>query len=92
MQQGRYVAYYRVSTQRQGRSGLGLDAQRKAVIDCLCDGGQLIAEYTEVESGRRTDRPKLAEALSAWRAAVMNRQQVLFDELEFHNIRWANIC
>lgn len=67
MQQGRYVAYYRVSTQRQGRSGLGLEAQRRAVIDRLCDGGELLAEYTEVESGRRTDRPKLTEALSACR-------------------------
>ncbi|MGY4618578.1 DNA invertase Pin-like site-specific DNA recombinase [Bradyrhizobium sp. USDA 4472] len=67
MQQSRYVAYYRVSTQRQGRSGLGLAAQRKAVTERLCDGGQLIAEYTEVESGRRTDRPRLAEALSACR-------------------------
>lgn len=67
MQNDRYVAYYRVSTQRQGRSGLGLEAQRRAVIDRLRDNGQLIAEYTEVESGRRTDRPKLAEALSACR-------------------------
>lgn len=67
MQTGRYVAYYRVSTQRQGRSGLGLEAQRKAITDRLCDGGKLIAEYTEVESGRRTDRPKLSEALAACR-------------------------
>lgn len=67
MQSGRYIAYYRVSTQRQGKSGLGLDAQRKAITDRLCDGGKLIAEYTEVESGRRTDRPKLSEALAACR-------------------------
>lgn len=67
MQNGRYIAYYRVSTQRQGRSGLGLEAQRKAVIDRLSGSGQLIAEYTEVESGRRTDRPRLTEALSACR-------------------------
>ncbi|MVT68365.1 resolvase [Bradyrhizobium pachyrhizi] len=67
MQQGRYVAYYRVSTQRQGRSGLGLEAQRKAINDRLCGAGQLIAEYTEIETGRRTDRPRLAEALTICR-------------------------
>ena len=67
MKSNRYVAYYRVSTQRQGRSGLGLDAQRRAVIDRLCGNGELISEYTEVESGRRTDRPRLAEALAACR-------------------------
>lgn len=64
---GRWVAYYRVSTDRQGESGLGLDAQRKAVADHL-NGGKwvLAAEYTEVESGKRTDnRPELAAALAA---------------------------
>jgi DNA invertase Pin-like site-specific DNA recombinase len=63
----RFVGYYRVSTQRQGRSGLGLEAQRKAIIDRLRGRGQLIAEYTEIESGRKSDRPKLAEALAACR-------------------------
>jgi len=67
MNSNRYVAYYRVSTQRQGKSGLGLDAQRKAVTDRPCGGAELIAEYTEVESGRKNDRPKLAEALAACR-------------------------
>src|SRR5258706_12921271 len=67
MQNPRYVAYYRVSTQRQGRSGLGLDAQRKSIIDRLCVKAQLIAEYTEIESGKRTDRPKLVKALAACR-------------------------
>jgi DNA invertase Pin-like site-specific DNA recombinase len=67
MQNPRYVAYYRVSTQRQGRSGLGLDAQRKSIIDRLCGKAQLIAEHTEIESGKRADRPKLAEALAACR-------------------------
>lgn len=64
MAEGRFVAYYRVSTQGQGRSGLGLEAQRKAVRDYL-DGGHwsLIGEFTEVESGKRSDRPKLAEAM-----------------------------
>lgn len=64
MAEGRFVAYYRVSTQGQGRSGLGLEAQRKAVQDYL-DGGRwsLIGEFTEIESGKRSDRPKLAEAM-----------------------------
>jgi len=55
----KYVAYYRVSTQRQGHSGLGLDAQRAAVA-----GYDLIAEFTEVESGKKSDRPELAAALA----------------------------
>jgi DNA invertase Pin-like site-specific DNA recombinase len=65
---GKFVAYYRVSTRRQGRSGLGLEAQQKAVRDYL-DGGdwRLVAEVTEVESGKRNDRPKLAEALKLCR-------------------------
>jgi DNA invertase Pin-like site-specific DNA recombinase len=65
---GKYVAYYRVSTARQGRSGLGLDAQRRAVHEHLNGGRwQLIAEVIEVESGKRADRPKLAEALTLCR-------------------------
>jgi DNA invertase Pin-like site-specific DNA recombinase len=65
---GNFVAYYRVSTERQGRSGLGLDAQKKAVRDHLNGGDwKLVAEFVEVESGKRSDRPKLAEALKACR-------------------------
>jgi len=65
MARGRFVAYYRVSTKRQGESGLGLEAQRQVVLDYL-DGGkwELVAEYTEVESGKRNDRPELEEALA----------------------------
>ena len=62
----RYIAY-RVSTQRQGRSGLGLEAQRKAVNDRLSGGGALLSEYTEVGSGRKNNRPRLADALAACR-------------------------
>jgi DNA invertase Pin-like site-specific DNA recombinase len=62
---GRWVAYYRVSTDRQGESGLGLDAQRKLVADYLNGGSwTLSAEFTEVESGKRSDRPQLAAALA----------------------------
>ncbi len=65
----KYVAYYRVSTQRQGRSGLGLEAQRQAVLDFLNGNGfEIAGEYTEVESGKRDDnRPELAKALAACR-------------------------
>jgi DNA invertase Pin-like site-specific DNA recombinase len=64
MAEGRFVAYYRVSTAKQGASGLGLDAQRTAVADYL-DGGSwtLMAEHAEVESGKHADRPALAQAL-----------------------------
>ena len=65
---GRFVAYYRVSTDRQGRSGLGLEAQREAVQSYL-DGGSwtLADEVTEVESGKRNDRPELDRALGLCR-------------------------
>ena len=64
MADGRFVSYLRVSTEKQGRSGLGIEAQRKSVTDFL-NGGQwsLINEVVEHESGKRADRPKLAEAL-----------------------------
>lgn len=56
-----FVAYYRVSTERQGRSGLGLEAQRQAVREYL--GRVPEHEFTEVESGKRSDRPELLKAL-----------------------------
>jgi DNA invertase Pin-like site-specific DNA recombinase len=67
--QGKWVAYYRVSTQQQGHSGLGLDAQRASVRGFL-DGGrwQLISEFTEIESGKVNTRPELAKALALCKA------------------------
>ncbi len=68
MTTGNFIAYYRVSTDRQGRSGLGLEAQQTAVMDFLNGGDwQLRAEFTEVESGKHSDRPELAKALAACR-------------------------
>ncbi len=57
-----YIAYYRVSTKGQAESGLGLDGQRTS-IHAYAGEGNLIAEYEEHESGRKTDRPQLAAAL-----------------------------
>jgi DNA invertase Pin-like site-specific DNA recombinase len=65
---GKFVAYYRVSTDRQGRSGLGLEAQQAAVATYLNGGNwRIVAEFTEVESGRKSDRPELEKALGAAR-------------------------
>ena len=60
----RLVAYERVSTARQGASGLGLEAQRKTIEDFAASrGAEVLARFTEVESGKRADRPELAKAL-----------------------------
>lgn len=77
---GDLVAYYRVSTQRQGRSGLGLEAQQEAVRNHLNGGNwRMVAEFTEVESGKRKDRPKLAEALAACR---VHRAKLIIAKLD----------
>ena len=60
----KYVVYYRVSTKRQGLSGLGLDAQRTIVLNYLRkDISCVVDEYTEVETGKSTNRPELNKAL-----------------------------
>jgi DNA invertase Pin-like site-specific DNA recombinase len=66
--QGGFIAYYRVSTGKQGKSGLGIEAQRTAVANYLNGGDwRITGEFTEVESGKRSDRPELARALAAAR-------------------------
>src|SRR5262245_51095130 len=63
---GKFIAYFRVSTDKQGKSGLGLEAQRKAVLNYL-DGGSwsLAQEFVEIESGKHNERPQLVAALAA---------------------------
>jgi DNA invertase Pin-like site-specific DNA recombinase len=80
MAEGKFVSYLRVSTDKQGRSGLGIEAQRGAVERYL-NGGQwtVAAEYVETESGRRSDRPKLAAALAHAKAI---KAKLLFAKLD----------
>jgi len=73
MANGKFVAYYRVSTDRQGASGHGLDAQRDKVMSYLNGGNwELIEEFVEVESGKTHDRPELTKAL-----ALCKRQKAM---------------
>jgi Resolvase, N terminal domain len=66
----RFVAYYRVSTDRQSRSGLGLEAQRDAVMRHVASHkGELIVDFCEIESGKRSDRPQLAAAIASAKKA-----------------------
>ncbi len=65
----RFVAYYRVSTDRQGLSGLGLDAQRQTVENFAASAGaSIVAEFQEIESGKNNARPEIAAAIAACRA------------------------
>jgi DNA invertase Pin-like site-specific DNA recombinase len=68
MADGKWISHLRVSTDRQGKSGFGIEAQRSAVGDYLSGGNwSLVKEFVEVESGKRTDRSMLAEAIKACR-------------------------
>jgi DNA invertase Pin-like site-specific DNA recombinase len=69
MPEGKFIAYYRVSTAKQGASGLGLEAQQEAVRTYLNGGNwKLLAEHTEIESGKsHIDRPALAKAMGLCR-------------------------
>lgn len=59
----KYIAYYRVSTQRQGQSGLGLEAQKSAVQRFLKNDENLLKSYTDIESGKNNNRPNLLNAI-----------------------------
>ncbi len=74
-----YIAYYRVSTQKQGRSGLGLDDQRQMVQRFLREGEELVQEFTEIESGRKKERPELQAAIQA---AKQHRARLLIAKLD----------
>lgn len=64
----KFIAYYRVSTARQGKSGLGLAAQQEMIANYVRGAhGKLVGAYKEIETGKRADRPELAKALAACR-------------------------
>ena len=92
MTETKYVAYLRVSTQKQGYSGLGLEAQREIIHNYLRDTTP-ISEYVEVESGRKSDRPKLKEALSQCRkesaTLIVAKQIVSLEAYLSFQIYWS---
>lgn len=63
-----FIAYYRVSTAKQGQSGLGLEAQKATAQTFAASRGQIVEEYIEIESGKKSDRPKLAAAIAQSKA------------------------
>jgi DNA invertase Pin-like site-specific DNA recombinase len=74
-----YVVYYRVSTEQQGRSGLGLDAQRLMVEQFLTPQDTVLSEFTDIESGRKDNRTELQKALKLVKA---HRAKLLIPKLD----------
>lgn len=92
MATGNFIAYYRVSTGKQGRSGLGLDAQQEAVASYLNGGSwSLVDEFTEVESGKKSDRPELAKALAACRLRGATLVVAKLDRLTRDALFWFTL-
>jgi DNA invertase Pin-like site-specific DNA recombinase len=81
MKSAKFIAYYRVSTARQGQSGLGLEAQQAAVKAFLSSDTELLEEFVEVESGKRADRPELNAALAACKRQRATLVIAKFDRL-----------
>lgn len=75
----RYIAYYRVSTERQGRSGLGLSAQRTVIENFLSPDDEIVAEFVEVQSGKNDERVELWKAITA---AKRNDAKLLIAKLD----------
>jgi DNA invertase Pin-like site-specific DNA recombinase len=76
----RWVAYYRVSTAKQGASGLGLEAQEAAVVQHVASaGGRIVAQFRETESGKNNDRPELLKAMAA---ARLHRATLIIAKLD----------
>lgn len=87
----RFVAYFRVSTARQGQSGLGLEAQRQSVADFVRSGKmEIVAEFTEVESGKRNDRPQMALALARCRTEGLTLLVAKLDRLA-RNVHFISV-
>ena len=76
MNTNRYIAYYRVSTRKQGESGLGLEAQQADVLAFAArQGGEVLASYVEIDTGKNSERPELAKAIA--HAALANATLVV---------------
>lgn len=74
-----YVAYFRVSTEKQGRSGLGLSAQRTVINNFLSPDDEVVAEFVEVQSGKNDERVELWKAITA---AKRNDAKLLIAKLD----------
>jgi len=88
----KYVVYLRASAGRQGKGGLGMDAQYAAVVEFVRQhGGTIVAQYVEIESGNRSDRPELAKALESARKGKATLLIAKLDRLVWNVAFIANL-